>query len=59
MNAPQPMFERIWDPPAHAGRLISMCNWQDQILIACEFAVSRGWMDHNTGSFKTVEILSK
>lgn len=59
MNAPQPMFERIWDPPPEAGRLVSMCGWQDQIIIACEHAVYRGWMDFNTGMFKTTEILPR
>jgi hypothetical protein len=56
MNRPQPLFEFLWEPPPIAGKLIGMCSWRDEIIVACEYKVYRAWIDPLTGGFGTREI---
>ena len=52
----EPLFECLWEQSARAGRVVAMCNWQDQIIIACEYAVYRAWVDPYTGQWKRADV---
>jgi hypothetical protein len=31
--------------PARTGRIVAMCSFRDQIIVACEYGVYRMWED--------------
>ena len=51
----EPGAQFLWAPPEESGRIVSMVQWHDHIIIACEYALYR--VRQKDGDDVTVEKL--